>query len=630
MLGDLSAWVVVLVGIVCVGVVGMELNDEHGQRAQEIARIERTTSNLARSLAQHADDTLEMADTALVGLVERIETDGTSPAAIRRLNRVLALRTEALPRLRGLFVYGEDGDWLATSLPGAKPGLNDADRDYFRHHRASRDRGPYLGPPAKSRSEGQWILTVSRRVEHTDGSFAGVVVASIDVSYFALVHNTFDLGRQGSIALVTQGGTILSRSPFEESFIGRDMSATSFFREQWPTARSGSYKLSSPLDGVRKIAGYHAGSRFPVIVLAAVGEDEALAAWQANAVSGLLNAVSLALGVGIVGALLVLKLRRLRAVQEALADSEANFRLLAENAGDMVARIGADWIQRYVSPASLRLLGRQPDEMTGRPAFATVEDDDRRALERAMDRLAAREADVVMVTHLTRHANGSRIWIETTLRPARHPRTGLPDGVVTVSRDVTERKVYEAQLAALASTDTLTGLANRRAFDEAIAAEWKRAKRDRRPLSLILLDIDRFKPFNDTYGHIAGDMALFSVATAISACLNRTGDLAARYGGEELTVLLPGTGRDGALVLADRIRSEIARLDIPHIRNTPSGVLTISGGVATFYPDERAGLAQPPDLVAAADRALYAAKDSGRNTVRAAAPTRLAETDQAA
>jgi diguanylate cyclase (GGDEF)-like protein len=179
------------------------------------------------------------------------------------------------------------------------------------------------------------------------------------------------------------------------------------------------------------------------------------------------------------------------------------------------------------------------------------------------------------------------------------------------------RQLEEANrtLERLSQLDGLTGVANRRRFDDALDAEWRRGCRTGAPLSLVLLDIDAFKPFNDTYGHLRGDECLRQVAAALAGALGRAGDLVARYGGEEFAALLSGVAADEAAVVAERLRANVQALRLPHGASPAAGVVTISGGVATLTPTERG---DPATLVAAADQALYDAKRLGRNRVVAA------------
>jgi diguanylate cyclase (GGDEF)-like protein len=171
----------------------------------------------------------------------------------------------------------------------------------------------------------------------------------------------------------------------------------------------------------------------------------------------------------------------------------------------------------------------------------------------------------------------------------------------------------EAQTAlrALASCDGLTGLANRRMFDECLSQEWRRTERDGSPLSLLMIDIDHFKALNDVAGHQAGDDCLRLVAAAVSSEALRPGDLAARYGGEEFGAILPNTSLDGATVVASRILAAVAALAIPHPAAEIGGFVTVSIGAA----GRSAAQASPALLVSAADAALYRAKRGGRNRV---------------
>lgn len=172
--------------------------------------------------------------------------------------------------------------------------------------------------------------------------------------------------------------------------------------------------------------------------------------------------------------------------------------------------------------------------------------------------------------------------------------------------------VQSQKKAALAYRDALTGIANRRQFEETLDLEWRRAKRINAPISLVMIDIDHFKNFNDTYGHQAGDECLKKVAEVLNSTVTRPGDLAARYGGEEFAVILT-TGNRGALLLAQKMRLKITKLRINLGFTQLEKHITISLGVATQYP---AIESSPPKLIEEADKALYRAKNEGRNKTR--------------
>ena len=175
-------------------------------------------------------------------------------------------------------------------------------------------------------------------------------------------------------------------------------------------------------------------------------------------------------------------------------------------------------------------------------------------------------------------------------------------------------RLYEEtrRRASLALIDGLTGIANRRQFDAVIEREWRRACRTRGALSLVLLDVDCFKPFNDAYGHPRGDECLRQVAAALAEVAHRADDVVARYGGEEFALLLPQVEVRGAMRLAEKARQVVESLAIPHAASTVAAVVTASAGTATRYPWAGGTI---EDLVAEADRGLYLAKRQGRNRV---------------
>jgi diguanylate cyclase (GGDEF)-like protein len=209
--------------------------------------------------------------------------------------------------------------------------------------------------------------------------------------------------------------------------------------------------------------------------------------------------------------------------------------------------------------------------------------------------------------------------MEASMRLYRDTVTGAPTGFVNVVRDISNRKAAEEELKRAflladnhANVDGLTGIANRRRLDEALGIEWRRAMRDRTPVSLLMIDVDHFKPYNDIYGHVSGDECLRTIAVTVGGIIHRSADLLARYGGEEFVVVLPNTDSSGAEGLAEQIRSTVELLSIPHSGNT-HGVVTVSIGCATHRPVHDSVFTE---LLRAADGALYQAKSAGRNCVK--------------
>jgi diguanylate cyclase (GGDEF)-like protein len=207
--------------------------------------------------------------------------------------------------------------------------------------------------------------------------------------------------------------------------------------------------------------------------------------------------------------------------------------------------------------------------------------------------------------------------MENSVHILRDSETGKPKQPVLIMRDMNESKMQEERLTTQTLTDSLTGLPNRRAFDRALVREWKRTLRGGSQISLLLLDVDYFKEFNDLYGSRAADDCLRTVAAAVTGALRDT-DIAARYGEAEIAMILPLTAIAGAVEVAEKIRSAVDALRFPHQANPAgSGWLTVSIGAAAALSRESGPInfKMPEGLLLAADSALYKARNEGRNRV---------------
>lgn len=199
-----------------------------------------------------------------------------------------------------------------------------------------------------------------------------------------------------------------------------------------------------------------------------------------------------------------------------------------------------------------------------------------------------------------------------------YDENGTLVAVIETLRDMTPVKVAQDALEEMAVHDGLTGIFNRRGFDDKLRQEWRRAERSHETLALLLIDVDFFKRYNDHYGHPSGDQCLRSIANVLREVALRPADMAARYGGEEFAVILPSIDLQGALTVAERIRAGIERLQIAHQGNEAAGVVTVSIGLVAAMPSRDLTL---DEWVHVADTALYQAKRSGRNQVCAQAVT---------
>jgi diguanylate cyclase (GGDEF)-like protein/PAS domain S-box-containing protein len=303
---------------------------------------------------------------------------------------------------------------------------------------------------------------------------------------------------------------------------------------------------------------------------------------------------------------LAAQLEKLEAAQEGLRLADVVFR----HTGEGILVLDPELRVLSANPGFARITGHETDSAIGKtpPLF----DDNDDALQQVRTRLHA--GTHWEGTLWARRADGDRFPLVASIDRV-HDAQGRVEHYVMVFRDVTEQKLLEDRLRELSATDGLTLLANRRSFDEALERGWHHATRHGEPVSLIMIDIDHFKPYNDIYGHGAGDRCLQQVATAIAAGVRHEGALVARYGGEEFAVILPRTDAASAREIAEGLRRRVEALGIAHSGNPLGSRITISVGISTRTPPQTADF---EDLMQSADQALYRAKEGGRNGVVAA------------
>ncbi|MCC4619081.1 sensor domain-containing diguanylate cyclase [Xanthomonas cassavae CFBP 4642] len=466
--------------------LGSEYWSIHEERASALRSAETQSSNLANSLAQHASDTLSIADAVLSGLVARVEHDQGSARAGAAMHDFLVREARRSDRLHGIFIYAADGSWVSSSLDSTPRTHNNADRAYFKYHRDHRDALSLVGPPVQSRSDGSWVMTLSRRLNTPDGEFAGVVLVTLQLKYFQHYYSTFDVGPHGTIGMINDDGIVLVRRPDRQGVVGVSIAGTSIYVTM-RARKHGTATYRSPIDGVERISSFASARPYPLTVLTGVAVDDALASWR-------------------------------QAAQQRI----------------VIATLGC-----------MLLLG-------------------------------------------------VGIWLDLQLRRMHR---------------------NEDRLSSEAWVDALTGIANRRAFDYRLSQFLQDAVRQQSPLSVLMIDVDHFKLYNDSYGHVNGDACLRLIAGAIAACSRRSDDVAARYGGEEFAMILPHTDAAGALRLADTVHNAVAELGLMHLPSPTSAHVTVSVGAATFEPGEAPRT--PDAIVHDADSALYRAKQGGRDRTSA-------------
>ncbi|HEX7987192.1 MAG TPA: diguanylate cyclase [Duganella sp.] len=362
------------------------------------------------------------------------------------------------------------------------------------------------------------------------------------------------------------------------------------------------------LETCRQLKSHGATQRIPVIFMSArTDTDDVVAGFDIGAVDYIGKPLRMAEVCARVRTQL-----QIRSNSETQEEQAERLRTIVNNMAEGLLIIEADGRIQFTNPACDKYLGYQENELAGRAISDLLNPLVAQEYLEYFDRYAA--SPEMAHSHGTReviirHRNGSSVCMDLTLTPM-YLRQPLFIGLL---HDITHHKQSEDALQRAAMVDPLTQIANRRHFDTFLEKEWQRSMRSGQPLSLVVLDVDHFKLYNDTLGHPAGDSCLQQVAAAIASHALRPTDLAARYGGEEFVLLFAETGAETAAMMAEAIRAHIESLRIPHPRSTTSDWLTVSIGVATIHPHQ---LDNTESLFVAADRAMYVAKEGGRNQVR--------------
>lgn len=453
-------------------------------RLDALERARETSSNLGLVAERDIERNFELYDLSLQAVADSFDRADVM-ALPRHLQREVLFdhSTTTAKYVGSMLVLDAAGNIVLDSANDVPRRGNFADRKYFTVQRDNPHAGLFISDPFRSRlRDGAPTIALSRRLSHPDGSFAGIVLIGINLTYFRQLFGGLALGPHGAISLIGRDGVMVMRQPYDAHVIGRDLSQASTFR-RFTSAADGSFLDTSTLDGTRRLYSFRNLAGLPLIVMVAQAESDIYAAWRRRAIT--MGSLTAALGIG--------------------------FSMLA-----------------FLLAAQLR-----------------------------------------------------------------------------------RRMRAESELEILARTDGLTGLNNRRTLGEILEQEWRRARRTRSIVSLLFVDIDRFKAFNDLYGHQAGDDALTNVAQCIGENIRRPADTAARYGGEEFIVVLPDTSPGGAAQMAEKILNAISELGIKHA-GSEFGRVTVSIGTASWAPDDDGDVTA---MIRAADDALYQAKATGRNRV---------------
>lgn len=601
----------------CFLLVGIEAWREFAARSETIDHARHDATSTAKLLLQHAENSVAGAERAVDALSAALDHRAEStwrrflpefmqtpiapppPSSAPPLPPDMMLRHPEI-----LMVFDAAGRMVSASAPTPLLDAGTLAPVSFAYHLKSKASGRFFAAPVRFGPDLEYAVSISRRLESPDGNFGGIVVGILPQRFFTDFFTQLELEAVQSIAIKTvEGHPIgwIGDRPHEgmSGYIGTLLSDQ---KAAVPILLPASTGTNADLT-------ISLGSgMYPLVVSVELDESVVLGPWAAGAQQRCVVTVFALLLLALLGYRLTDQVERRQRSEDQLARKDAEFRLLAEGASDVVERYTFTGERLYISPAIERLTGFTPEERMGRNAFEIVHVEDAVAVREAALRLKSGESDQETVSFRVNHKDGREIWLESSFRRASDNVT-----VIGVTRDVTARKLVEQQLSLLARVDGLTGLGNRRAMDAALTQEVAAVRRNGQSLSLLLIDVDRFKRFNDDYGHLSGDVALRKIAEIVNQLARPAHDLAARYGGEEMALLLPGLDLAQARLIGQELCRRVQGLGIPHARNLPWGVVTVSIGVATIDSSTPADLQSGDWLISSADLALYDAKSQGRN-----------------
>jgi diguanylate cyclase (GGDEF)-like protein/PAS domain S-box-containing protein len=599
-----TAAVIVAFGLTLVGALwGLILVEGREERGDVVASAVKQNSNLAVAYEEHVARTLKGLDGVLLFIRHEYRRAGPAIDIARYADDgIIDDRLFSI-----LSITDERGNIVKSSQPAAQASY--ADREFFKVHRLRRDRDDlHISTPVLGRVTGTWQVPISRALFRKDGSFAGVVVLSVDPGYFTRFYQKADIGAQGVVTLVGLDGIARARRVGNVLSFGDDMSATTLLKAQASSA-IGDFLSLGGIDDIPRYVSYRTLSGYPLIVAVGTSRDEVLAEYKRGRNRDFFLATMLTGVIFVFTAMLVVAIHRQERAAIDLATSEARFRATFEQAAIGIAHISLDRCYIAVNRKFCDMLGYTPEELIGTPATSVTHPEDRDDEGRFREELLGGRAESLSAEKRYVRKDGGVIWTNRTVSLVRD-HAGEPLYFLRVIEDITKRKRLEAELLALATTDALTGLPNRRSFMSRLEEEYARLHRfNSHPVAVLMLDLDYFKSINDTRGHAAGDQVLREVAVLIRDATRRV-DLCSRIGGEEFAILLSGATTDAAREFAERLRARIAAAAIVHEGHAIS--VTASIGISAMLASDESADAS----LLRADGALYHAKDFGRNQVK--------------
>ncbi len=528
--------------------------------------------------------------------------------------------------------------WIVFSnLPLPSQGMSLADREHVRVHFGATKSALFISAPVLGRLSGKWSLQFSRPL-FRHGAFDGVIVISVSPELFSRFYRTLSPGLPGITVMVRDGGALMTRAPDWERYMGQSILNTPYLRDNAPL--QGNFLRPSQLDGTARLYGYFRLPEQHLTVVTGLPATAILAPVHAQRQTAL--GVAAAISLLLLGmALMILRnvTARERATAEVRALNDGLERRVAERTAELAHTNAAlsmaasvfhntmegvmitnmDGVILSVNPAFTEITGYRPEEAIGKTPNLLRSDqhgeDFYRQLWQTLQRDGAWQGEI-----WNRRKNGQAYLEWLSIRRIEE-ETASPARYLSVFHDITEMRRKDEHIHHLAFHDALTGLPNRTLLQDRLSHAMVRAQREGRRMSVMFIDIDRFKAINDSLGHNVGDLLLQEIALRIGRRL-RNMDTVARMGGDEFVVLMEDLKEpESCACLAQDLIAEISR---PMTLGKQSVQVSASMGMA-FFPDDGT---DPLELMRRADTAMYAAKSAGRNTYRFFQPDMLYQTQR--
>lgn len=329
----LSIWIAFFISLVCVSLILATLWQIKQSANERLASARSAVLNIVRATEQQATDTVRQADNTLRNIAERIETDGLGTAQLERLAQLMKHNVVEVEGLQGLFVYDAQGNWIANSFSQIQVGLNNSDRDYFIWHRDNSSAAVHIGSIVVSRTTGELIVPISRRLNHPDGRFAGVALATVPVAYFQAFFQRMAVDEQGVIFLALGNGDLLARRPTIEKIMTTNLAKGEIFSKYLPVADQGTAIVTSVVDGVERLYAYQRIPGLPLVTAAGLSMQSVYASWweyvwRSFALTGVMILV-----LGLLGGLIWRQVQQLMVAEKRLGKAHRELELLARTDG---------------------------------------------------------------------------------------------------------------------------------------------------------------------------------------------------------------------------------------------------------------------------------------------------------